>query len=261
MPTLSNAPLVEVWTQLRWGEAKKDEMGNLTEFSFPMEDTDFFPGQFRDIAKQAGFSHVERVNPQIPPIAPHVVTYRFRREPNSWPCYQIGLGIFTVNQVNDGYSWNKFKGDAIEGLKVLDKGHPLGLEKLNGFGIELRYRDGFLLREGQTPLAFLSDNFKIGFLPPRAFLDHQHLGSNISGMRLGFSLNLLKPLGELVLEISQGIINGKPGLVMDTIVRSHGEKRPDFTFSAIADWLEDAHSIQRHAFMELIDPVFARTFK
>ncbi len=121
MATLSEAPLIESIIEIRWGE-HKIEPNKPVEFKFSAEDTDFFPGQFHSIANSYGFVFVERINKDVPPFIPHVVRYRFRRTEGTWPCYQIGLGIFTVNQVNEGYNWGTFKKDILTGLEMLERG-------------------------------------------------------------------------------------------------------------------------------------------
>lgn len=262
MTDLSNAPLLEAWIQLRWGTIQKSTpSANITEFTFPPEDVDYFVGQFREFARRGGFVHVERVTPPMISPLPHAVTHRFRREPNHWPCLQIGLGIFTVNQVNDGYGWEKFKKDVSSGLALLDTGHPLGLSNLPKLGVELSYRDGFLFKEGETAIDFVAGNLHVGFQPPRDFLDYPHLDREPSGISIHFKHTVSRPTGELIIEIKQGLINGQPGIIMDTIVRSTGDHTPDFETCAIEAWLEEAHDLQRHAFKSLIDPVYARTFQ
>ncbi len=138
METLAKPPLIEAIFEFCWGQQMPAPGG--TELEFKDEDTSFFTGQFRSVAAKAGYSICEAVPSPFPSAqVPHVPTYRFRKEENKWPCYQLGLGIFTANQVNDGYSWKTFREAISEGLRLLDKGHPLGLRKLPGLGVSLRY--------------------------------------------------------------------------------------------------------------------------
>lgn len=259
MTVLAKAPLIEAWVELRWGSTLTD--GRHTNIIVNCEDADFFPGQFRQAAERGGFTHIERVNPEIVGIAPHIVTYRFRKAPAVWPCYQIGAGIFTVNQLNDGYGWETFKPDVIDGLKILDQGHPLGLSKLSRFGIELRYQDGFPFSDGQIAIGFLESNMEIKFGLPAEFMQFTALSSHFSGIKMGFNLDTTTPKGQLIIELLEGTINGQPGFVMNTRVRSIKEDCPEWTIESISNWLESAHDIQRHAFKTLINPVFARSFQ
>lgn len=257
MATLEKAPLIEAWVQLRWGavELRPDKIA----FNFPPEDTDYFLGQFRRAAEESGYCNVERINPEIFGV-PHVITHRFRKAPATWPCYQVGLGTFLVNQINAGYSWNKFKPDVIDGLETLNRGHPLGLTGLSRFGIELLYQDGFTFAGDQSAMDFLKSNMAIEFDLPSAFMASDRLRPEFSGVRLGFNLNTSAPPGQLLIELSEGTINGQPGLVMNTVVRSVHKDCPKWEIAEIDKWLEGAHDIQKHAFNTLINPAFARTF-
>lgn len=260
MATLSEAPLIESIVEIRWGEHQLEPNKPL-EFKFSAEDTDFFPGQFHSIAKSFGFVFVEQINKDVPPVIPHVVRYRFRRSPSKWPCYQIGLGIFTVNQVNEGYDWGTFKKDILNGLQMLDKGHPLGLERLPPIGIEMRYQDGFLFGEGESSTQFLKNKLKINFQPPEEILELENLANKVENYNLSFKIALVKPKGLLIINLLEGLINGQPGFIMNTIVRSADDSKPIFEMSSIENWLEEAHDVQRHAFKTLINTAYADSFK
>ena len=260
MTTLSEAPLIESIIEIRWGEHKL-EPNKPVEFKFLAEDTDFFPGQFHGIANSKGFVFVEQINKDVPPIIPHLVRYRFRRSEGQWPCYQIGLGIFTVNQVNEGYDWETFKKDILAGLQMLDKGHPVGLRRLPVIGIEMRYRDGFLFGGGETSTQFLKNKLKINFQPPEEVLESPNLAKKVENYNLSFKIALEKPKGLLIISLAEELINGQLGFIMDTIVRSADDLKPMFEMGSLEIWLEEAHNIQKHAFRTLINPAYANSFK
>lgn len=259
MSTLSKAPLIEAIVEVRWGIHKFDPNKSV-EISFPSEDIDFFPGQFHSIAKEQGFSFVENINPETPPL-PHLVKYRFRREQNTWPCYQIGVGVFTINQINEGYDWETFKKDILVGLDMLDKGHPLGLKKLPFIYIEIRYQDGFMFTEGENSSQFLQNKLNIGFTPIENFLKSPNLEESVRGAHLTFSIETKIPKGLLIINLVEGLINGRPGIVMNTVVRSDKKSEIIFKTDLLEVWLENAHSIQKHVFSTLIDPTYIKSFK
>jgi len=259
MSTLSKAPLIEAIVEVRWGIPKFDPNKSV-EISFPSEDIDFFPGQFHGIAKQHGFSFVENINQEAPPL-PHLVKYRFKREQNTWPCYQIGVGVFTVNQVNEGYDWETFKKDILVGLDMLDKGHPLGLKNLPFIYIEIRYQDGFLFAERENSSQFLQNKLNIGFIPIENFLKSPNLGESVRGVHLTFSLETKKPKGLLIINLVEGLINGHPGFIMNTVVRSDKKAEIIFETDSLGGWLENAHTIQKHVFNTLINPTYTKSFK
>lgn len=256
MGTLSEAPLIEAIFEMRWGKLQKP-----VGFQFPPDDVDFFPGQFRNVAISYEFRHIEEINKGLPGIIPHIVRYRFRKAENLWPCYQIGLGVFTVNQVNEGYNWETFRGSVLQGLRILNEGHPVGLERLPGFGIEMRYQDGFLFDKGETPLNFLSDKLNINFGLVKEFYEFPSITKDVRDHKIEFNIHVVKPKGILIISLMEGLINGQAGFIMNTIVRSFEESMPAFTIDSIENWLEEAHNIQRHTFKTLINPTYAKSFK
>lgn len=254
MPTLNKAPLIEAIVEIRWGKLQEKE-DNTIVLNYDKEDINFFPGQFHGVAAKNGFKFVEPIN-EAP--MPQMVNYRFRKHENTWPCYQIGLGVFTANQTNNGYEWKTFKQDVLAGAAMLNDGHPLTLEKLPIMGVELRYQDAFFLEENESPSAFLRDKMNIGFNPPDEYLNVPFLKNNVQGHHLAFQVETTEPQGILRFEIIQATINGKDGFAMNTIVRS---KLENLTLDIFAEWLEAAHTTQKHAFETLINPTYLKSFK
>jgi uncharacterized protein (TIGR04255 family) len=254
MTRLAKAPLIEAIVEIRWGLVKKDRDG--MHLNFPEDETKFFPGQFRSVASSYGYSVTEKVN--NPPF-PHLINNRFRKDHNAWPCIQIGTGIFAANQINEGYDWNTFKTTVLEGIDILDKSLPKKIKGLSPIYIELRYRDGFFLEENETPSQFLKTKLHFGFDPPDDFLKSPFLDEKpVSGHAISFHVNTVLPKGLLIFTLNEAIINGKKGFVMDTIMRSETTK---LSKKFIKDWLEEAHTTQRHAFETLISPAYLRGFQ
>lgn len=257
---LARAPLVEVITELRWGRATRTPDGKIS-FTFSEDDTTFFVGKFHSVAKERGFSTVERANVFLQG-APHVVTHRFRNAPNTWPCYQVGIGTMTMNQVNEGYKWESYKQTVLSGLEMLDKAHPSGLEKLPRIGVDLKYQDGFLFEENETPGEFLQKKLNFGFEIPQQVLTNEALRSpKVTANNIGFELALQKPLGILAVSLNQVLLHNKPAFLMETSVRSIESMCPEFTRKAMEAWLEEAHNVQRMAFQSFINSAYMKSFK
>lgn len=254
MTRLAQAPLIEAIVELRWGLVKKDSEG--IQLNFPEEEANFFPGQFRSIAASHGYTVTEKVNQ--PPF-PHLINHRFRKAPNSWPCLQMGTGIFTVNQINEGYDWDTFKPTVLEGISILDKSHPKNLKGLSPLYIELRYRDGFLLEDNESSSQFLKTKLNFGFEPPDDFLRSPYLANNpVLGHAISFQVETIIPKGFVIFSLNEALINGRKGFVMDTVMRSEPTK---LSLTFIKKWLEEAHTTQKHAFNTLIKPDFLRAFE
>lgn len=254
MSRLAKAPLVEAIFEMRWANTQKQDDNTLV-MKFDKEDINFFPGQFHGVAAKNGFTTVETINEGL---IPHIVSYRFRKHENTYPCYQIGLGLFTANQINSGYDWVTFKQDVLAGVRMLDDGHPLTLAKLPITHIELRYQDVFYLDEDESPSDFLQNKMNIGFIQPDDFLDVQFIKKNVEGHNIAFHVETTEPQGLLRFEIFQATINGKKGFAMNTIMRS---EFANLNIDMISEWIESAHTTQKHAFETLINPTYLKSFR
>jgi len=253
MTRLSHAPLIEAMVELRWGQIEQKD--KTLAFNFPQEDITFFPGQFHAVAAKNGFAVSEQVNPT--PL-PHLISYRFRKHANTWPCYQIGMGIFVTNQINNGYDWSTFKPDVLLGIQMLNDGHPLTLAKLPMTEITLRYQDAFKLDPDESPSDFLKNKLQIGFTPIEDFLKVPFICNNVQGQIIGFQVETTEPAGTLRFDINQATIEGHAGFVMNTAIRS---KVTSASIDSFASWLESAHATQKHAFETLIHPTYLKSFK
>ena len=102
--------------------------------------TPFGPG-YSD--RLLGFAHVERAQLQGTPIeTPFLISHRFRPAPETWPCYQIGPGIFTVNVTNKEYAqkrWDGFMDALRDGLLTFEASHPAGIQQLRFVNVNLIY--------------------------------------------------------------------------------------------------------------------------
>lgn len=264
MTTLAQAPLIETIFEIKWGDSQVNN--NVQEFNFSQEDTSFFVGQFNQSATKAGFTFVENINANypvgFPALMPHMVSHRYRKTSDTWPCYQIGLGIFTVNQVNEGYDWKSFKDSILSGLKILNEGHPKGLTGLVGSSIELKYIDGFIFTDNESGGNFLKNKLNVSFSSPSDFLKAQSINAeSFEVATFNFVIKTNSPLGHMIVEFNRRQINGQEGYVMETIMRTTGDALPKFNIEDMSKWLDEAHDNQKHAFKTLINVNFAESFK
>lgn len=252
MAILKDAPLIEAILEIRWGEQ------NGGVLSFSQEEQLLLPGRFSSIASQDGFAIAELVN-QIPtPVGmgiPQIVAHRFRKAPNSWPCFQIGLGIFTVNQVNEGYSKLNFFESIRNGVALFNKAAPNLLEsKKNGAQIILRYQDGYYPKNDSNHFEFLKEHFNISAdIAPR-FLDSTLLKHESNLVRLQFEYDAAIFPGKLIIAIVSADINGRPAILVETIVQSKLSTLKSIDDQIVLDWVKKAHKLQKHTFESLVKP-------
>ena len=147
------------------------------------------------------------------------------------------------------------------GLVMLTEASTSKLETLPGFGVELRYQDGFIFEDNDTPEKFLRDKMALEFQVPKQFLINKNIDNDIKMNNISFNVDINRPKGLFINKLSLAKINGEPGFVMETIVRSADENIPRFSVGSLEKWLDEAHDIQHHSFKTLIEQKFARTFE
>lgn len=261
MGQMKNSPLIEAIFELRWGETAPGQ------FSISMEEQEFLPGRFQQQIKQSGYSYFERpVDPTLPAglKLPHKVNHRFRRAKDTWPCFQIGLGIFTANQLGnlalkeegidrDDYDWDTFLPVILSGIASLDQSLSGGVSGLGNAVVMLNYQDGFVLGDGESYLQFLQDKLRTSFRLPDQFMSSSNLTPDSTGFNINLTNQTLSPDGELLISISSGMVKDKRAVLMNTICTSRLQIGAD-TITMIRDWADKAHTIQRHTFDTLITP-------
>lgn len=261
MALLPRAPLVEVIFELRWGNRTQAPGGNekIISFNFSSEEINFLPGQFKEKIASHGFGNLEEANPGIISV-PHVVKHRFRKGPGAWPCYQIGLGIFTANQVNEGYSWKKFLETIVIGVETLDASLPKKLKRVPALSAELRYQDALRFSRKEGSLRFLKDRLNLGSVQVDTVLDNPMLSKSVEGVLLAFQVKCRRPSGMLVLNLAEGAVKGEDAFILNIALRSSDKDVPKFTVSALRKWANDAHLIQKDMFKKILTPELMATY-
>jgi len=249
MNTLENPPLIEAIFELRWGEVAQGE------FSFSQDEQSLFAGKVSSAASTKGFSVTEYTQPPNTPPLPMLVTHRFRKAVDAWPCYQIGLGIFTINQVADGYDWETFKQSIRDGLHVLNNADTKHLNAVqDSLHVILRYQDAFYPEPEISVEKYIEEHFNINAGLPSSFKNHQDINGNASSIHFQVNTSTNTPKGQIGIKISNAILNGVPGLLMETVVSSQVSElmTDEISIDNLISWAEDAHKLQKHSFDTLI---------
>jgi len=153
---LINAPLKEVLIELHWDLDFISEEGIEIDSSFEKAVIKFTQGC------QQEYQVVTILKPaNIPPTAyPHRVTHRFQKVLGQHPLYQMGPGVFTINDNNKNYKWVDFRQMIEFGINCLQESYdrPLVLSK-----VELRYVDRVspFIFEDSDKFSFIGENFGI----------------------------------------------------------------------------------------------------
>jgi len=249
------APLIEAIFEIRWG--RKDQ----NSFEYSNNEQSLFPGQISAHASNEGFTEVESFNFGPAPsgaLIPQRITHRFRVGPNAWPCIQLGLGIFTVNQVEQGYSWSGFKNSISKGLRVFKNSKPESfLKPSKSVTLVLRYNDAFFpSEESLTNKEYVEKHFNIDASLSENFISDRRIIDDATDISFRVSMRTSDPEGSISVSIFSAVIGGNPGLIMETIVESDTRSFSidNFSLDKVVDWCEEAHYFQKHAFETLIKP-------
>lgn len=245
--------------EIRWGELTPGR------FEYSSKETDLLPGMLTSEANKYGYGDLELLasakgvptNVQLPMVA----RYRFRRASKTWPCIQLGSGIYTVNQVADGYTWKKFKNDISEALEILINTSPEFMQdQRNDMKLILRYQDVFFPGQNEAPTEYIKEHFNINLDVPIAFTDSKLLASPTFAKDLHFKFinQTEKPMGKIAITLGTAIVNGKPGLLLDTSVESSAAEclSNNSSSETILQWTELAHDLQKHSFKTLVKKEF-----
>lgn len=237
---LSNAPLQEVILDIKWN-LDFDTESNL------YIDKEFAEAvlKFSTLVNQKGFTNFEILRPEIlPNIAfNYKPIYRFRQPNSSFPLYQLGPGIFSINSNNEHYTWEVYYELILQGIQYLQASYskPLVIKS-----IELRYID-------KVAINILGDTDKFEFL-------EKHL--NVKAEKYSFTegslegINFIKKFKLddttfLNIDIATGydIESKQEGVTWHTVVYSN----ENILWQDFNSWLNNAHQIASDTFKKMIN--------
>ena len=209
--------------------------------------------QFLSKVKELGFKEMERLTPSEVPIelVGGSPVFRCREQKDTWPVYQLGLGIFTCNIVPPYGGWKKFKTILQNGLNILFQTFPLDGNILKPEQLQLRYIDGFTGGHGlENYNQFIRDNLGISIELPENFLS----ALNVNKDRVVSALDLSFPVHEdssrLHIKMMPGQIEKNAALIAEFQIITSPGKAP-IQQSEVEVWLDNAHSTLRTAFKHL----------
>ncbi len=241
---LPNSPLQEVIFELILNQ-EVDLNGNPTEENF-----DLTQGVFNKSVLEEFKHRVTMTLPQNIKIFPRI-KHQYWITQNQWPVVQIGPGIFTVNDTDVNYEWDKFYPLIIQNINRLIDSSPAELD-INR--LVLRYIDAVELGDANTEekLSFINTNFKLNLINDFSIKNATLLGININQ-----TYNLSD--GSVVnFSITDGRSKrNQPAVVWQTQVSNSKVK----SLNDIAKWLEYAHSVASNLFKDTITKQFYEHFK
>jgi len=245
------SPLVEVVLELRWA-------------TVPMQlaaDAKIDPhyAAFRDDMKVAasdvGFKVIEPLQPIDFPLElrPYVPDQRFRRAAGSWPLFQIGPGIMSVNIVPPYEGWTTFRAFVKECIGLLYSNYPIADRYLKFQMLELRYINAFDASLGfRSYYDFINTFTKMKHIIPDDVLneitdDRASLEGN-SAIQVQSKKN-----GDLIIIHSgSGKKNNLPAALLNISCRQMMAMPVQLSVDHILTWVDDAHLSIRNTFENIL---------
>lgn len=261
MSKYKNAPLVEAILEIKWGKIERD--GKELRFQLPQEEQSLIPGKFQIFAEQQEFSFFEIIENQ-PPI-PHIVRYRYRKKAEGYPLYQLGDGIFTVNQADIGefsYDWEPFKENIDQGIKLLEQSYPSPIKELPLIDIQLKYRDAIIAEDGESIFDFITNKMDIGNISlPKKLHESKYVDTTLPRGTTSLQVACNNPEGQITCQVNQGIHDNNKAFIVDFIVTSKSNIFAEISFDSLTTWCEDAHDMHRLIFNALYNEGTLEGFK
>ncbi|GAB6394722.1 MAG: hypothetical protein MdMp024_1034 [Bacteroidales bacterium] len=155
--------------------------------------------------------------------------YRFRKEENSYPLYQLGPGLLSINTVDSVYIWEHFEEEIQRILSVFKDSYDF--DNNTRLNVALKYIDFYPFDFNENLRLFLSDNLHL------EIKDNIQIDNNPN--LLTFSTGYNTENGQFNYSINRANVNQKgDGLLVETNL---SKKVLTEDFDKISSWLNIAH--------------------
>ena len=234
---LPNAPLQEVIFELRWKLDFDPESQGQTDKDFQFAFANFSALSsnkltHKVILKPATVPDILFVNRPI---------YQFWAAENQYPVFQLGPGVFTVNETEKNYEWNYFRNLILEGIEWLKRSYSA---KLNFSFSELRYIDAIEVDDkNQKDLTkFIADNLKIE-------IKNQLIDSRLNDFQLHQRFKIDNE-NHLTLLLTNGIKNDNQSIAV--ILQTSYNNISNISLESLTAWIDVAHDTCSSLFKKMI---------
>lgn len=249
MPKLPKAPLQEAIFEIRW-ELDVDPSNNQPlDLGFSLAQ-----GKLQEIVKDEFPVYKRRVPHGLPD---HIFQFQpinqYWRKDETWPVLQLGPGIFSINDTDKNYDWNRNYFPLIQRglewvLKAYDKKLPIN-------SASLRYIDSVMPKnygyEGKLQ-EFIQQHFKFSFVndfePGGSVRDIQF--DQFFQLTDGSSLHIAMTSGKYRKTEEEA-------LIWQTAVI----KQDNFEIASLLNWVEKSHTITSDLFRRMTKQDFYDSFK
>lgn len=235
---LKNAPLKEVMFEIQWDLDFISEQKVLYDSGFEQAMLNFTKSCKQD------FNELVILKPEnIPPIAfIYRATHRFHKVKNQHPLYQLGPGVFTVNDNNKNYIWSDFYSMIKNGIKCLRESYS---KELIPKKLQLLYID-------KTSPYIFGEMDKFDFLRKHLQINaesYDFVDGKLNDIQFSKSFDINEEL-LLNIVISTGIDSVTKEDIIEWKTFISNKKR--VSWEELNTWIEKAHDICSNTFNKMI---------
>lgn len=259
----SQAPLVEIVAELRWGPLGRDvgvkSATSAIPFSLSGQKDEQVYLNFAALVAQLGYARAERLVQPGFPVFPSQVVCRFRPSDvsNLSPLYQIGSGVFSANAVPPNYSsWSDFSPVVRSGIESVVEAFKRSGDDLPVFSeAVVRYIDVFedRLTDGRSVLEFLTEVLGFTFQLPPAL---KSLQKDSRAVVPHIQLQIETDIGMLGVAVGHAKKNGADGVLLDSTMTIRREMGSDVDVALQA--LTDSRGVIHEMFRGLTEKLHER---
>jgi uncharacterized protein (TIGR04255 family) len=241
-------PLIEVICELRW---RLQPFAAIPNLSFDPHYGLFSEDFSREIAA-VGYSRIEHLEPIDLPIEfrSGSAVLRFRKRDNTWPLFQIGPGVMTINAVPPYEGWNDFRQVVQLGIKALSASYPVPERYLKIASLHLRYINAFDAEIGYMPhKKFLAEDLKIqAEISDEIVSRYVHRPDDIQAT-CHFSFDVKEHRATTgTIKVSPGQKNDNPAAILELGLQKQFDLPEAPEGESIARWFDESHGTIRDWF-------------
>ncbi|GHT73003.1 hypothetical protein AGMMS50262_03320 [Bacteroidia bacterium] len=245
MSKLPNAPLLEVIFELSWiaNTSKEQE-----KFQFLLGDMytqlkDKYPLRFNLV--QIPIPGIE-----IPlDFFNNKPLYRFRKSENSYPIYQLGPGLLSVNTINEPYIWEDFEQEIINVFTKFKDSYDF--DSSSTFNIALKFLDFYVFDFNNNAYDFLKNNLHLQIV-------HSMQSQKCNPSFVNFATGHREDIGQFNFSINRGMIHQKgEGFLVETNIVNTEMLDSN---SDISSWLKRAHEYLSDVFKDMTKGIMYNSF-
>jgi uncharacterized protein (TIGR04255 family) len=234
---LPNAPLQEVIFELRWKLNFDPESQTQAD-----KELQFAFANFSGLSAHE-LKHRVILKPSIIPdsLFYNRPVYQFWAAENQYPVFQLGPGVFTVNETEKNYEWSYFRNLILQGVEWLKNSYS---NKLDFSVVELRYIDAIEVDDDNQKdlIKFIADNLKIE-------ITNHFIDAKLNDLQLHQRFKIDNE-NHLSLLIANGVKNISQSKAI--ILQTSYNKTSNILLENLTPWIDAAHDTCSSLFRKMI---------